>query len=137
LVEVGPADLLREEVTQARDGFQHLITEGGASSAWFLADERRGLEQRLLDTAGRVGNKHLQRAVIEVSDVWKQAFGAAPGPRGMRVYGLDDGPSRVYAEEDAELAQRSAVVAQHASNGLSAAEAALKILNMLETRAVR
>jgi len=124
-------------LAEARDAFQHIITESGVYTAWFLTDPRPLRSEPLEDLAKRTADETLADMIRELGAQCRKCYALAPTKPGPRVYSLggrsDSYPS-MYSDEDAEVDRKQLDLVEAARTGRDAADAALDRLNLLESR---
>ncbi len=117
----------RTALEASRAVFQDLVSRGGDDDAFFEDQENKFIGQGLRDSAGRTGNKPLERAILAVAGSWDKAFATAPPDPGPRVINLND----IGRSFDSEYERRRGEVAEVAQDGLDQAVAALAQLTAL------
>lgn len=131
---IGPADDVRTAVERARDGFQTLLEQGGATDEWFLTDPRPLRDQPLEDLARRAADTTLSELLKNIAASSRRCFASAAPRPGPRVYAVGVEQPAVYREEDARIASANLAVVEAARLGQAQCEMALDRLNHLERR---
>jgi hypothetical protein len=131
---LGPDDAaLRTDLTTLRRLFKEIQKEERRED-WFMAEERRDLDQRLMDHSSRRTDPILTQRVYMTGVAWRTTEIYTPSALGPRVGWMDHETTpeeRTRSEKDqAEFRQQRAAAAQ----GLQFIDEALKRLNELEQR---
>jgi hypothetical protein len=75
---VGPADDLRQAVTEMRTYFVQMDGQNGWYVNHFMQNERKSAALRTLDLSKRVGDPSLRKSLVAITASWNMAFGHAP-----------------------------------------------------------
>ena len=133
----GPVAEIRPALVAAQEGFQHIVTESGVYSDWFLADPRPLRAEPLEDLAKRTADDDLAERIRRLAAHCRECFALAPSKPGPRIYSFGGGSDSYpdyYAQEDTEIRHKTAQLVEAARDGLQQAEAAVNRLNVLEAR---